>query len=60
MGNSNISSKSEKMGFKVVEVLPSSPGHTCGLVEMNDFILSVNGSPLSLMSKERIIDLVEV
>jgi C-terminal processing protease CtpA/Prc len=60
MGNSNITSKTEKIGFKVVEVVPSSPGHKCGLVEMIDFILSVNGSPLSMMSKESIIDLVKV
>lgn len=56
----NAAGNNGKLGFKVVEVQPGSPGHQCGLMEMTDYILSVNGTFLHSMSRENIIKLVQV
>lgn len=60
MGNTSSADKCDKVGFKVIEVTPDSPGAKCGLTANTDFILTVNDGLLNNMVKEDIIKLVKV
>lgn len=61
MGNVNTTQETyEKIGFKVIQVVPESPAEKCGLVEFSDYVLSVNEKSLHEMRKEEIIELVKV
>lgn len=60
MGNSQTTSKSDKVGFQITHVAPQSPGAQAGLVVDEDFILTMNGLPVPLMDAEKIMNVCKV
>ena len=59
MGNAQ-GFKTDKIGFQVTSVKPLSPGAACGLREVDDFILTMNGLALPFMEAEKIMAIVKV
>lgn len=57
MGNAAAISKK---AHQVVEVLPGSPGHLCGLKAKEDFIITIDGRDLMKMDAEEILEIVKV
>lgn len=61
MGNGSGSfDKSDRVGFRVIEVEAGSPGQKSGLIAYEDFIVNVNGYPLHTLNKDAIEYLVKV
>jgi hypothetical protein len=60
MGNANHFGKSEKFGYRVIQVTHHSPGEKCGLKASTDFIVKLNRKSVHSMSQSHIMALVEV
>jgi len=56
MGNKppNTIDENPTCGFLIFEVQPDSPGEKAGMIEMQDYIIGVNGIPLR-KNKRRIL-----
>ena len=58
-GGTGIMLHCNSRGYMVIAgLVPSGPAEKCGKIRINDILVSVNGAPVSILSYEKVVDML--
>jgi hypothetical protein len=60
MGNKPGRERTEKVGYRVIGIQPSSPAALCGFVPFSDVIMEANGISLESVEAATIMNMIKV